>query len=123
MDPHQLKISTIGVVMLGVQSLGRSISFYRDELGLTLNFQSEGFAFLNAGGVTLCLSEPLAKALGSAPGAVELVFSVESVREAHQALESRAIRFTREPRVVTGTNWAANFDDPDGHHLSIFGLE
>jgi predicted lactoylglutathione lyase len=24
---------------------------------------------------------------------------------------------------VTGTLWAANFDDPDGHHLSIFGPE
>jgi hypothetical protein len=33
------------------------------------------------------------------------------------------VRFTHEPRNVTGTRWAANFDDLDGHHLSIFGAE
>jgi catechol 2,3-dioxygenase-like lactoylglutathione lyase family enzyme len=122
MDEKQLKISKIGVVMLGAQDLARSIAFYRDQMGLTLGFQSEGFAFLNAG-ITLCLSEPLAKALGPAPGAIELVFSVDSVREAHQALLARGVHFTIDPRVVTGTSWAANFDDPDGHHLSIFGME
>jgi len=31
--------------------------------------------------------------------------------------------FTGELRNVTGARWAANCDDPDGHHLSIFGPE
>ncbi len=35
----------------------------------------------------------------------------------------RGLRFTHEPRNVTGTFWTANFDDLDGHHLSIFGPE
>ena len=123
MFPDQVMISTIGVIMLGVQDMARSIAFYHDTLNLALHFQTPGFAFLNAGGVKLCLSEPLAKALGPAPGAVEFVFSVQSVREAHNALKIRGVEFTIAPRVVTGTDWAANFDDPDGHHLSLFGPE
>ena len=30
------------------------------------------------------------------------------------------VRFPHDPGNVTGTRWAANFHDPDKHHLSIF---
>ena len=33
------------------------------------------------------------------------------------------VEFLREPSNVTGDSWAANFRDPDGHLLSIFGPE
>ncbi len=72
------------------------------------------------------MSEGLAKASGrSGPlaGAAEVVFSVDDVRAAHQELAERGISFTREPRVVSGPMWAANFSDPDGHGLSVFGPE
>jgi hypothetical protein len=32
-------------------------------------------------------------------------------------------RFTRTPRNLTGTRWAANFHEPDGRQLSILGPE
>lgn len=38
-------------------------------------------------------------------------------------LEARGVTFLNEPRNVTGNQWAANFRDPDGHLLSIFGPE
>jgi catechol 2,3-dioxygenase-like lactoylglutathione lyase family enzyme len=117
------KLSQISNVMLGVRDLARSMAFYRDTLGLVLQNQFPGFGFLNGGDVTLVLSEPLAKNSPQVSGAAEIVFSVEDVRAAHQALATRGVRFTHEPRNVTGTLWAANFDDPDGHHLSIFGPE
>ena len=50
-----------------------------------------------------------------------MVFSVEDIDAAHQALRSRGVEFRREPRVVTGDQHAADFRDPDGHVLSIFG--
>jgi hypothetical protein len=45
------------------------------------------------------------------------------VQEAYEALSGKGIEFTHEPRNVTGAQWAANFEDPDGHRLSIFGPE
>jgi catechol 2,3-dioxygenase-like lactoylglutathione lyase family enzyme len=116
------KLAKIGVVMLGVTQMERSVVFYRDKLGLTLTGLHEGFAFFN-GGVTLCLSEALSRGGGQIAGALEVVFSVEDVRAAHRELAARGIAFTHEPRTITGPLWAANFDDPDGHHLSVFGPE
>jgi predicted enzyme related to lactoylglutathione lyase len=52
-----------------------------------------------------------------------VVFSVEHVRAAYDALRRKGVTFSDEPRNVTGSSWSANFTDPDGHHLSIFGAE
>ena len=123
MDESNFKLTQIGVVMLGVSEMGRSLEFYRDKLGLGFKGQNEGFAFLDGGAVMLCLSEALGRVGDPIPGATEVVFSVGDVRGAHEALRARGVRFTHEPRTVTGPMWAANFNDPDGHKLSIFGPE
>jgi catechol 2,3-dioxygenase-like lactoylglutathione lyase family enzyme len=117
------KLTRIGVVMLGAKDLARSVAFYRDQLGLTVQQQIPGFAFLDGGGVTLALSEPVARASEHMVGATELVFSVDSVRPAFEALKARGVSFVNEPRLVSPPMWAANFTDPDGHRLSIFGPE
>ena len=119
----EVQLSGIGVVMLGVRDVSRSVEFYRDRLGLELQNQFPGFAFFNAGRVTLCVNEPLAKASEQIAGATEVVFSVDNVRGVYAALQKKGITFTHGPRNVTGTSWAANFNDLDGHRLSIFGPE
>ena len=45
------------------------------------------------------------------------------VTAAHAALRARGVEFLNAPRHVTGDQWAANFRDPDGHLLSVFGPE
>ena len=107
--------------MLGVSDMNRSMAFYRDLLGLGVKGQMEGFAFLDAGAVMLCLSKGLTQASSSIVGATEVVFAVESVGKAYEALRGKGVTFVNEPRVVTGTSWAVNFNDPDGHKLSLFG--
>ena len=117
------RLSKIGVVMLGVTSLEKSVPFYRDRLGLPLSAQFEGFAFFDAAGQILALNTGLVQATGRGPGANEVVFAVEHVRAAYEALRKQGVEFTQEPRVIAGANWAANFQDPDGHLLSVFGPE
>lgn len=116
----QLKVSH---VMLGVQSRERSIPFYRDLLGLKLQFEHEAFAFFDGGGVTLAISEALAQAYSNRVGATEVVFGVDDVRGTYEALRAKGVQFVNEPRQVSGPMFAANFKDPDGHGLSIFGPE
>ena len=123
MDSASFRLSKVGTILLGTKSAAKAIPFYRDLLGLPLTAQFEGFAFFSAGSVTLALSEGLARAVPQIGGAMEIVFAVDGVREAYEALRSRGVQFRIEPRVVAGPNWAANFDDPDGNHLSIFGPE
>jgi catechol 2,3-dioxygenase-like lactoylglutathione lyase family enzyme len=116
----QLKVSH---VMLGVASTQKSIPFYRDQLGLALQFENEGFAFFSGGGVTFAISETLAKACPNRVGATEVVFGVDDVRAAYEDLRAKGVQFVNEPRQVTGPMYGANFKDPDGHGLSIFGPE
>lgn len=86
MEKTDYRLTRVSVVMLGVQDVRRSLGFYRDKLGLEVQHEIPGFAFLNAGGVTLCLSEPAAKMRGQVAGAGEVVFSVEEVTAAYQGL-------------------------------------
>ena len=113
----------ISHVMLGVESTARSLPFYRDALGLTLQSEHPGFAFFDAGGFSLALSEGLARASTARVGANELVFGVEDVRATYDELRAKGVTFLGEPRAVAGPMFAANFTDPDGHRLSIFGPE
>ena len=123
MGDSEFKLKQIGVIMLGVKDAQRSAAFYRDKLGLTVKSAFEGFVFLDGDGVTLCLSEALAKNSPPLVGATEVVFSVADVRAAYDALRGKGVDFRHAPRAVSGPMWAANFRDPDGHGLSIFGPE
>lgn len=114
-------VTGIGNLILAVTDMERSLAFYRDALGLPVRYSSGEFAFLQAGALTLCLRH-----VGEAPGAgdredVEIVFDVADIQEAYHTLKGRGVVFRVEPRVVTGDLLAADFRDPDGHLLSIFG--
>jgi hypothetical protein len=50
-------------------------------------------AFFEAGGLTLVLTLALPKATGRGAGATEIVFSVEHVRPAYEALRSQGVEF------------------------------
>ena len=53
----EFKLEQISTMMLGTTDLARSLVFYRDTLGLAVQFEMPGFVFLNAGGTMLALSE------------------------------------------------------------------
>jgi catechol 2,3-dioxygenase-like lactoylglutathione lyase family enzyme len=108
-------------VMLGVSSVEQSLPFYRDKLGMKVQHQIPGFAFLDGGSLTLALSEEIWRSMGKTAGAMELVLAVSEVKASYAAMRERGVAFVNEPRVINGREWAANFRDPDGHLLSIFG--
>jgi catechol 2,3-dioxygenase-like lactoylglutathione lyase family enzyme len=111
------------MVMLGVCEVQRSVAFYRDKLGITVKQQFEGFAFLDTGSVSLILSEAAAKNSTNVAGATEVIFTVDDVRGSTDALKKQGVEFAHEPHQVNGPMWAANFRDPDGHLLTLFGPE
>jgi catechol 2,3-dioxygenase-like lactoylglutathione lyase family enzyme len=119
-DPDNYKLPALSMVMLGVRDLQKSLAFYQD-LGVKVRQQVPGFAFLDTGAVSLILSEPAAKNSPNISGATEIIFSVDDVTGHHAALRERGVEFTHPPHNVSGPMWAANFRDPDGHLLTLFG--
>jgi len=113
--------SQVSMIMLGVEQIDRSVTFYRDTLALELRNQSPEFAFFSAGAITLGLALPLGQAVQPRAGAVEIIFPVESVTAAHGRLTGHGCQFLNRPREVTPGSWAATFTDPDGHRLTLFG--
>jgi methylmalonyl-CoA/ethylmalonyl-CoA epimerase len=119
----QFRLSKASIVILSVTDLNRAVEFYRDRLGLKLTSTNEDFAFFDAGGFTIALRGGMRKADPTDLTSTEIAFAVEHVKLAHQALRAQGVEFKREPRVITGTTWATDFRDPDGHVLSIVGPE
>jgi catechol 2,3-dioxygenase-like lactoylglutathione lyase family enzyme len=117
------RIPALSMVMLGVRKVDDSLLFYRDKLGMSVKQQFAGFAFLDAGAVMLILSEALAKNSPNTAGAVEVIFNVDNVQAHHDALQLMGVEFVHPPHNVNGPMWAANFRDPDGHLLTLFGPE
>lgn len=110
-------LSKVTYVMLGVADVSRSLRFYQDKLGLRATAKSEDLAFLDADTISIVVSSEV----GKEPGDSEVVFAVDHVQPAYEALRKLGINFEHEPHPLTATAWAANFRDPDGHILSIYG--
>ena len=110
-------------VILRCQDIEQSIAFYRDRIGLDLVSESPGFAFFDAGSISVALNanpnEPVDET------STEIVLEVEDVKAGYREMTRRGIDFEVELRPVMEqdgrTLQAAHFRDPDGHIWSITG--
>ena len=118
-----MSITGIANIMLGTSDLDRARSFYRDKLGLSVKGEIPGLrSFWRPVRSRFASARPT-PGWPQQPGPTEVVLQVTGVRNAYAALKDKGVEFLREPANVTGDSWAANFRDPDGHLLSIFGPE
>ena len=117
-----VRLSAIRQIALTVHDLDRSVTFYRDGLGLAFLFQAPpGLAFFQCGEIRLMLSVP-EKPEFDHPGSV-LYFQVADIVAAHASLVSRGVGFIDQPHIVHRAPnyelWMAFFKDPDGNPLAL----
>lgn len=110
-------LNKVGYVMLGVADVARAVDFYHGKLGLNVRDQASDVVFFDTGSISIVVSSEV----GRQPGDSEVVFAVEHVTQAVEALSRRGVRIDVAPHALTPTEWAASFKDPDGHVLSVFG--
>jgi len=123
-----VKISTLGYVIIYVKNIEKAKTFYRDKLGLSLKFDSPEWVELNTGTTTLALHpDPnLPDKRPETPGWPIVVFNVDNIQEAYEGLKARGVKFENEPQICheegdsVGRN--ASFHDPEGNKLSIYGF-
>jgi catechol 2,3-dioxygenase-like lactoylglutathione lyase family enzyme len=120
-----VRLTKIAMVILYAKDPIQSLGFYRDVLGMKVKEESPEWVELDGGGVSLALhkSERVpAKRVEHEPW---VVFGVEDVRAAHEALQAKGVRFLRPLTKVCGddtySGLCGDFTDPDGNWLSIFG--
>jgi len=122
----------IDYAMIMVSDMNLSVSFYRDQLGFKLRFQSEGWTEFDTGATTLALHpapkpplpgterRKLADRRKNAAGTVSLGLNVSNLDQAVADLKSRGVQFVMEPtrRQKEGIRLAV-FADPDGCRITI----
>ena len=121
-----LRINKLSMVILYVRDPMASLPFYRDVLGMTVKEASPHWAELECGGTSLALhphpSMP-AKREDTLPW---VVFHVDDVHGAYQALLEKGVKFLSPPKQVCGdetyAGLSADLTDPDGNRLSVFGM-
>ena len=112
------------MISLGVKDSARSTQFYGQTLGLEMVGKPGEVTFFRAGDVMIILNQPAgAAARGAIAGSVEIIFPVESVTVSYNDLAQRGCRFVATPHEITPGTWAATFNDPDGHLLTILGVK
>jgi catechol 2,3-dioxygenase-like lactoylglutathione lyase family enzyme len=113
----------IGVVILLVSNMERSIEFYKNMLGLPLKNNSHEWAEFFKDGTTLAL-HPMKKKLkeqaGSAVGML-VGFMVSNMDETYQNLKRKNVKFLKEPKEESFGKHAIILD-PDGYMISIAQL-
>jgi methylmalonyl-CoA/ethylmalonyl-CoA epimerase len=114
-------LSRIHQISMRAHDVDRAVRFYRDTLGLPFLFAvPPRLAFFDCGGVRLMLSTP--EPGFDHPGSV-LYFSVEDIRQMHEALTSRGVAFRTAPhRIATLADrevWLADFEDSEGNTLAL----
>lgn len=115
-------LSRIGQISMTARDLDRAVQFYRDTLGLPFLFTAPPrLAFFDCGGVRLLLDVPEDREFDH-PGSI-VYFTVDDIRQSHQLLMSRGVRFRSEPhriaRLADREVWMAFFDDTEGNTLAL----
>jgi predicted enzyme related to lactoylglutathione lyase len=115
-----MRAPRIWYVNVFTRDLGRSIAFFRDTLGLPLEFEHAefGYASFAPEGLRLGLARVDPKA-GDAASFVArhtgIGFGVPDLDAAHRELAAKGVRFTMPPSRQPWGGYLATFCDPDGN--------
>jgi methylmalonyl-CoA/ethylmalonyl-CoA epimerase len=118
----EFRLNELGQIALTISDLDKSVSFYRDVLGLKHLFSAPpGLAFFACGSVRLMLSRP--EKPDAERSTAALYFKVADIDAAHQALSGRRLSFEAKPHLVARLPdhelWMAFFRDPDRNLLAL----
>lgn len=117
----EIRLSTLQQIALVQHDVAAAVPFYRDGLGLTLQFEMNGLAFFDAGGVRLMLSNPSHPEFDHANSI--LYFDVPDCAAAYAAIKKRGVPFDDEPHLVgkTATHeiWLCVCRDPERNVIGV----
>jgi catechol 2,3-dioxygenase-like lactoylglutathione lyase family enzyme len=118
-----MTLSKLAQIALSTRDLPKAVAFYRDILGLPLQFEVSGMAFFDAGGIRLMIGP--AHHQGALQNNTYVYFDAADWHATETALTARGLKFEREAEVVQRADGKEHairfFKDPDGNALAIMG--
>ena len=96
--------------------MDKAVKFYRDVLGLKLNFESPGWSDFVTGETTLALHRASDK---NPAGKVELGFTVADVEVFYREMSAKGVLFSMTLKKQDFEGVLAQFVDSEGAHCSV----
>jgi len=114
-------LDQIGQIAIPVTDIERSISFYRDVLGMRFLFKAPpGLGFFDCAGVRLMLDAPAKENAGK--GSV-IYYKVKELQTTFEKLSAKGLIFEAKPHLIAKMPdhelWMAFFRDPDNNLLAL----
>jgi predicted enzyme related to lactoylglutathione lyase len=101
-----------------VGDMSRAVKFYRDVVGLPLNFESPEWSEFSTGDTTLGLHPASDKNLA---GKVEIGFEVPDLERFHDEMRAKGVKFSMSPKKQDFGGVLAQFEDSEGAFISVAG--
>lgn len=114
-------LSRIPYITLWAKKFGECLAFYKDTLGLEVEYQDENFVQFKTEGTKLYIhrikenTEPLRE------HTIEIHFEVEDVDQTYEGLKSKGVSFETQPANMPWGVRVASFCDPEGYVTEIVG--
>lgn len=99
-----------------VSDMDRAVRFYRDVLGLPLQFTSTGWSEFATGETKLAL-HPASEQ--NPAGTVEIGFRVPDLNQFYSAMQAKGVAFSMPPTRQDYGGMLAQFVDSEGSHVSV----
>ncbi|HLG64217.1 MAG TPA: VOC family protein [Ktedonosporobacter sp.] len=111
-------------VIIYVSDMERSVSFYRDVLGLPMKFTSPGWTEFDTGTTTIALHRALNEKQSqevqrSTPGLAQLGFIIDDLQAAYETLKAQDVQFSLPPQKQPSGITLAILHDPDGLGITL----
>lgn len=115
-------VGKLGLVMIVVSDMDRSVRFYRDVLGLKLLFQQSNWSQLDAGTILVGLHPEGEEVKVGPTSGCTLGIYVDDVTRTVGELKARGGRIAVEPRAEPFGRWAL-LKDPDGYNIQLIEMK
>ena len=115
------QVSGIGQIAINCTDVARATRFYRDVLGLPLQFEAGGMAFFDCNGTRLMLTRPSSPELDHP--ASPIYFRVRDIEQRMQAMQVAGASIRRPPQLAHRDArhelWIGWFEDGEGNLLAL----
>jgi lactoylglutathione lyase len=111
----------IGLIMITVSNMERSTAFYKDVLGLNLQFASPDWTQFDIGGVKLALHIAGSNLKVNSETGIRFAFYVDDIEKTLAGLTSRGATVMQRREEDFGT--LVDINDPDGYVVQFCQLK
>ena len=118
---HSMKVGKLGLIMIVVKDMERSVAFYRDVLGFDLLFKQNNWSQFDAGNILIGLHPEGEEVKVSPTSGCTFGIYVEDITKVASELKRRGGRFGIEPREEPFGRWGL-LRDPDGYGIQIIEM-